>query len=78
MHSNDLAAVPLPIFLAKPIHDHPLPELLLLILRFPLPLLRYLKQSLLNVAVTEHRDARQHDVEVVFVLKDLLDEATVR
>ena len=77
MYTNDLAAVPLPIFLAKPIHDHPLPKLLPLILRLPLPLLGYLKQPLLDVAVYEHRDARQHDVEVVLVLEDLLDEAPV-
>lgn len=77
MYANDFAAVPLPVFLAKPVYKHPLPELLPLILRLPLPLLRYLKQSLLNIAVDKHRDARQHDVEVVLVLEDLLDEAPV-
>ena len=77
MYPNDFAAVPLPVFLAHPVYKHPLPELLPLILRLPLPLLGYLKQSLLDVAVNKHRDARQHDVEVVLVLEDLLDEAPV-
>ncbi len=77
VYANHFAAVPLAVFLAHPIYKHPLPELLPLILRLPLPLLGYLKQSLLNVAMDKHRDARQHDVEVVLVLKDLLDEAPV-
>ena len=75
MHPDHLATMPLPIFLAKAVYNHPLPELLPLIINLPLSFLRYLQQLLLDVTVNEDWDARQNDVEVVLLLEDLLDEA---
>lgn len=75
MDPDHLAAMPLPIFLAESVYNHPLPELLPLIIELPLSFLRYLQQLLLDVTVNEDWDAGQNDVEVVLVLEDLLDEA---
>lgn len=75
MHPDHLAAMPLAIFLAEAVYNHPLPELLTLIIELPMSFLRYLQQLLLDVTVNEDWDARQNDVEVVIVLDDLLDEA---
>ncbi len=75
MHPDHLATMPLPIFLAEAVYNHPLPELLPLVINLPLSFLRYLQQLLLDVTVNEDWDARQNDVEVVLVLEDLLDEA---
>ena len=75
MHPDHLAAMPLPIFLAEAVYNHPLPELLPLIINLPLSFLRYLQQLLLDVTVNEDWDAGQNNVEVVLVLEDLLNEA---
>ena len=74
VHPDHLAAVPLPIFLAESVDKHALFELVSLIINLPLSLLGDLEEFLLDFTVDEHWDARQHDVEVVLVLEDLLDE----
>jgi hypothetical protein len=76
VHPDHLAAVPLPISLAESVYKHALFELIPLIIDLPLPLLGDLEELLLDITVDEHWDARQHDVEVVLVLEDLLDQGT--
>lgn len=51
MNADELAAVPLPILLAKTVKDHAFLKPLALIIDLPLPFLRDLKQFLLNFTV---------------------------